>query len=530
MEKNSIKEFVLVFLFAIFVLIVIVPAIKYVDNEFVGKAYGGNSVCPTDVAFSEKLPNPSMAGAYGIPLTADYDGDGKDDIAIFNSTTGTIKYTLSSNGSAFVFSPGITEWKPAIGDFDSDGKDDFGVFDSVNKIWRRYISSLGYAEVDSINFGDLSDIPVIADYDRDGIDDLAVFKEEWEHCYDGIKNSDETGTDCGGSCTRSCTPLASQIRCAAVITSNDDGFFSMAAFNGKLYAGEFGYDKKEHIKIFNGVSWTDSNPGLDDEIGESICYLLAFDGYLYANTENSAKVFRTSDGNNWQQVYSGASDHIGCGLNVFNNMLYKSQYDYLNSDGGRVHRTSSGTSWTQLFNSGSTNLYTKDIGSFNGRIYSFAVNSDNKQGGWMSSTSGDPGTWSWSNKGQRIFRSYNDGTDFWLGSAWKSAPPGGITGVWKLDGTNLVKKLDLGSSFQHMTGIRRWKGGLLATASTGFKVSCSGRAGLFYSSDNGNTWTRVCQDVIGEPEAWALEIYGDNAYFGTMCYNGHGKVYKVYTI
>ena len=217
-KKESIKGVAMVFLFAVFVLVTIVPAIKFVDSKFVGKAYGGNSVCPTDVAFSEKIQNPSMAGAYGNPVSADFDGDGKDDIAIFNSTTGTIKYTLSSNMSAFVFSPGITGWKPAIGDFDADGKDDFGVFDSVNKIWRRYESSRGYAEAGRINFGNSSDVPVIDDYDGDGIDDLAVFKARGHSCFDRIANGNELGVDCGGSCSTACiTPTTDNKDCVGYV-------------------------------------------------------------------------------------------------------------------------------------------------------------------------------------------------------------------------------------------------------------------------------------------------------------------------
>jgi len=114
---------------------------------------------------------------------ADYDGDGKQDIAIFRSGTTAYWYILqsSNNTARIVQNFGAVGDSPSIGDFDADGKADLTVVRSENgqRIWYTQFSSTGQSI--RVPWGaaatDLFFFFSQVDIDGDGKQDRLVFRD-----------------------------------------------------------------------------------------------------------------------------------------------------------------------------------------------------------------------------------------------------------------------------------------------------------------------------------------------------------------
>ncbi len=107
-------------------------------------------------------------------VSADYDGDGKADVATFRDGVWTIQKTTDPNGASITVAFGYSSDKPLPSDYDGDGKADIAVWRPSDGYWYWLSSRDG--SFNSYKFGLSDDKPVPGDYDGDGKTDFAVFR------------------------------------------------------------------------------------------------------------------------------------------------------------------------------------------------------------------------------------------------------------------------------------------------------------------------------------------------------------------
>jgi hypothetical protein len=109
----------------------------------------------------------------GVPLAGDFDGDKRGDFATYTDGFWRILRSESGYAPGFIIHFGTAGDKVVHSDYDGDGKDDMALYRPSDGTW--YISqSAGGNRVQ--HFGISTDVPVPADYDGDGRADIGVYR------------------------------------------------------------------------------------------------------------------------------------------------------------------------------------------------------------------------------------------------------------------------------------------------------------------------------------------------------------------
>jgi hypothetical protein len=246
----------------------------------------GSKLKPTSFA-TEHLPT----GGWYIRsrdqhFVGDFDGDGRDDLFVFNGSDWSSEHfaLLRSTGSGFEMSKrfvgSIPGWgalaprdKFLVADFDGDGKSDIFIFNgydwgdtcyfgmyrstgsSLDSV-RRYTNSLPLWG--AMGSGDHFSV---GDFDGDGKDDLYIFNGvDWTKAYLGMLRS--TGTELAGVRRH-----VGSLPLWGTMKSGD-----------RFFAGDFDGDGKDDLYIFNGTDWSKAYLGMFRSTGTDLARVQYYAG------------------------------------------------------------------------------------------------------------------------------------------------------------------------------------------------------------------------------------------------------------
>lgn len=125
----------------------------------------------------------SGAGDFWLNNTSDFDGDGRGDPLLLSvDAAGVLSWSILQTGTNTIR---VVRWGDFTGatgdtlapaDYDGDGKQDVAIFRRSNGIWYIIDSSTGNPRYE--NWGAVNDFPTPADYDGDGKADLCAVRLE----------------------------------------------------------------------------------------------------------------------------------------------------------------------------------------------------------------------------------------------------------------------------------------------------------------------------------------------------------------
>jgi hypothetical protein len=232
-----------------------------------------------------------IQGGWGIRdgdiyVAGDFDGDGRDELAVYNSTWWTIPLLglikVATDGSLRLLSrydadiPGwggfATNDRFLVGDFDGDGRDDLLVTNFTDWV-MPYVATLqstgtGFAltrryDGDIPGWGGMRvhDEISVGDFAGTGRADLLIWNSrDWSEIYLGLIRNQR------GS-----------LRCIRMWTNDLPGWGGFET-NDRFYIGDFNGDGKDDLYLFNGPDWANPYLGMFRSTGSDFVAVRLYDG------------------------------------------------------------------------------------------------------------------------------------------------------------------------------------------------------------------------------------------------------------
>lgn len=292
----------------------------------------GNSppYCPVCYTRMKSNAEPYAQHTFQNVYAGDFNGDGKDDILVHS---GNAIHIYRSNGSQLdvVFSavervPGSWQFTPGdrffVGDFNGDGKDEVAVFNGSNWV-MEYLGLLADDGADGLRLIARYDNSMpgwdftpgdrfhVADFNGDGKKDLFVFNgSNWAIPYVGMLRSTGTGFS-----------LANRY------DANMPGWQMRP--NDRHVVGDFSGNGKEDLWVFNGSNWSIPYLGMLRSNGTSLSMSKRYDGtmpgwqmrpndrHYVGDFDGDGKAdLYVFNGTNWSIAYLGMLKSTGSQLSM----------------------------------------------------------------------------------------------------------------------------------------------------------------------------------------------------------------------
>jgi hypothetical protein len=112
-----------------------------------------------------------------VPVVGDWDGDGRDTVAEYDSASRRFSVrTAATGGGPAVTTPPIGPFgaMPLAGNWDGAGGDELGVYEPLARRFSFH-SIAGAAVRPPTVFGSAGDLPIVGDWDGDGVDDIGTY-------------------------------------------------------------------------------------------------------------------------------------------------------------------------------------------------------------------------------------------------------------------------------------------------------------------------------------------------------------------
>ena len=137
--------------------------IRPTGGQYVWHSYAGNG---------NFLPVVTWGVTGDIALSGDYDGDGKDDVAVYRPSDSTFYIVRSTDSTILIVPFGQTGDDPrVVGDYTGDGIDDVAVYRAGSpSTW--YYRTVGF--YNAVAWGETGDTPAPGDYNGDGRADFGI--------------------------------------------------------------------------------------------------------------------------------------------------------------------------------------------------------------------------------------------------------------------------------------------------------------------------------------------------------------------